>query len=174
MWIQPFRSAGAAAIVGLLLSGCAHTVLDPISPQQARAEVIDAARDIIITLHGEVTEALFSYESCNDQGDPPFRGVVNMAFWMPGVPHDQAVDPQRVISGLVADGWRTDSDFKSHSPTLRKGKINIILTVVPPPRPGEKFNSHVGVDVNGQCRDTYDHRTDHSILPVDVRKELQQ
>jgi hypothetical protein len=166
------RIAAGAAVMGLALSGCAE-VKDPITPEQARAEVMDAARDILNTLHGELTEARFHYESCNDQGEPPFRGLVRMAFWMPGVPHDQPVDPQRVIQPLTAHGWSTDSDFISHSPTLRKDNINIILTVVPRLPAVGKLNSHVGVDVAGQCRDTFDHRSNDSILSVDVHKELQ-
>ena len=174
MWTRSTSKAAAAAVIGLALSGCADVVPDPISPQQARAEVIDAARDILATLHGEVTKALFSYESCNDQGEPPFRGMVNVSFWMPGVPHDQPVDPQRVIQPLVAHGWSPDSDFVSHSPTLRKDKVNIIVTVAPHPPAGVELIRHVGVEVDGECRDKFDHRSDHSILPVDVRKELQQ
>jgi hypothetical protein len=175
VWSLQTRKAAAAAIMGfsLALAGCGDIVLDPISPQQARAEVVDAARDIVTTLHAEVTEALFSYESCNDQGEPPFRGVVGLSLWMPGVPHDQPANPQTVIKALVADGWSTDSDFISHSPTLRKNKVNIILNVVPRPPASVKLNSHVGVDINGQCRDTFDHRKDDSILGVNIKNELQ-
>jgi hypothetical protein len=169
------RKAAAAVIIGLplALAGCGDIVLDPISPQQARAEVVDAARDIVSALHAEVTEARFRYESCNDQGEPPFRGVVRMAFWMPGVPHDQPVNPQTVIKALLADGWSTDPRLISHSPTLRKGKVNIILGVVPRPPAGVKLNSHVGVKLDGQCRDTFDHRKDNSILGVNIKNELQ-
>jgi hypothetical protein len=166
-------AAGVVAIIALVLSGCGEIVTDPISAQQARAQVVDAARDIVTALHAELTEATFTYEPCNDQGEPPFRGVADVSFWMPGVPHDEVIDPQTVISALVADGWSTDSDFRSHAPTLRKNNVNAILTVVPPPLPGEPNTSHVGVDLYGQCRDTFDHRTDHSIVPVDISKELQ-
>ncbi len=96
-----------------------------------------------------------------------------MSFWMPGQPHDQPVDPQQVIKSLVAQGWSTDSDFKSHSPTLRKDQVNIIVTAVPTPRPGKHLVSHVAVEVDGECRDAFDHRSDRSILPVDVRTEVQ-
>ena len=170
MW-SLWKSTAAVAITGLALGGCAE-VRDPITPEQARAEVVDAARDIVRDLHAEVTEALFRYESCNDQGEPPFRGVVMMSFWMPGVAHDQPADPQRVIGEMTAHGWSTDSDFISHSPTLRKGDVNAIVTVVPPARPGQTFHSHVGVDLNGQCRDTVDHRKDRTILSVDVSGEI--
>ncbi|GLE50542.1 putative lipoprotein LppJ [Mycobacterium montefiorense] len=174
MWTLTTRIAVAASIIGVALTGCAETVHNPISPQQARAQVLNAARDIVTTLHSQVTEATFSYESCNDQGEPPFRGVAKVAFWLPGIPHNEPADAQTVIKGLVADGWSTDSDFKSHSPTLRKDNVNIILTVSPRPPAGVELNSHARVDVNGECRDTTDHRTDGSIVPADISKEIQQ
>jgi hypothetical protein len=136
--------------------------------------VVDAARDIVNALHGEVTEAAFSYESCNDQGEAPFRGVVELSFWMPGVPHNQPADAQAVIKGLVADGWSTDSDFKSHGPTLVKNAVNVILTIAPEPPASNDLVRHVGVKVDGECRDTSDHRTDGSTAPVDISKEVQQ
>jgi hypothetical protein len=33
--------------------------------------------------------------------------------------------------------------------------------------------AHVVAHVDGECRDTFDYRTDHSILPVDVASEMQ-
>lgn len=147
---------------------------NPISPQRARAQVLDAARGIVSTLHAQVTEATFSYESCDDQGAPPFRGVAKVAFWLPGVPHHHPADTHAVIEALVAGGWSTDSDFKSHAPTLRKDNVNIILTVAPSPPVGVELNSHARVDVNGECRDTSDHRTDGAIVPVDVSSEFRQ
>jgi hypothetical protein len=146
---------------------------DPITAQQARAGVVNAARDIATILHADIAEAKFSYESCNDQGDPPFRGKASLLLWMPGIPHDQVVDPAKVIHALTAHGWSTDSDFVSHSPTLRENDINTIVTITHPPSPGKTLGAHVIADVDGPCRDTVDNRTDRSILPVDVHGELQ-
>lgn len=173
MWTFGAKIAGAASLIGLILSGCSETVSHPIPPTQARSQVIDASRDIVKALHAEVTEANFSYESCNDQGEAPFRGVVDLSFWMPGVPHNQPADPQAVINGLTADGWSTDSEFVSHGQTLKKNGVNIILTVAPQPPPSISLVRHVGVKVDGECRDTSDHRTDGSTAPVDVIKEIQ-
>jgi hypothetical protein len=165
VWTLRGRPAGVAMLIGLALSGCANSVSNPISPQQARAQVVDASRDIVTTLRAEVTEATFKYESCNDQGDPPFRGVAKVFFWMPGVPHNQPVDPQAVIGPLVRDGWSTNSGFTSHAPTLRKAKVNVILTVLPAHfPPGVERKSHAWADINGECQDTFDHRKDDSIL----------
>lgn len=174
MWTLAARTAIAAVSIGLALSGCGEDVSHPMPPTQARAQVVAAARDIVNALHAQVTEATFSYESCNDQGEAPFRGVVDLSFWMPGVPHNQSVEPQAVIKGLVADGWSTDSDFKSHGPTLKKNGVNIILTIAPIPPPSIDLVRHVGADINGECRDMSDHRTDGSTAPVDISKEIQQ
>lgn len=165
------KYAAVPVITGALLSGCAE-VPDPISPEQARSEVIDAARDITAILHAEVAEAKFRYESCNDQGEAPFRGVVQLILWLRGTPHNQTVDPDQVLRPLIANGWSTDSEFVSHSPTLQRGPINIIVDVTPTPPAGKTIGGHVGIGVNGQCRDTFDHRTDRSIVSVDVRDQI--
>jgi hypothetical protein len=164
--------AVAAVGLGLLLGGCADAVRHPMSPQQARSQVVDTARDLVAALHAGVTEAQFFYESCHDLGHPPFRGVVQLSFWMPGVPHDQPADPQRVIQALIAAGWSTDSAFISHAPTLLKNEVNAIVNVVPHPPPEIQLNSHVGVKFDGECRDVFDHRKDDSTLAVDISKEL--
>ncbi|MGB9304140.1 MAG: hypothetical protein WCB92_10820 [Mycobacterium sp.] len=171
---MPVRIAIVALSIGMALGGCADTVRHPMSPQQARSQVVGAARDMVNALHAEVTEARFSYESCNDQGEPPFRGVVKLSFWMPGVPHDQSADPLKVIQALVAAGWSTDSPFTSHAPTLRKNEVNAIVNVVPRPPADIELSSHVGVKIDGECRDTFDHRKDDSTAGVDISKELQQ
>lgn len=173
MWTTA-ATATAALTITAALTGCVDAVRNPMSPQQARAQAVDAARGIVRTLHAQVTEATFSYESCNDQGAPPFRGVAKVAFWLPDVPHNHPADARSVINTLVAGGWSTDSDFKSHAPTLRKDNVNVILTVAPTAPAGVELNSHARVDVNGECRDTSDHRTDGSIMPVDISNEVRQ
>jgi hypothetical protein len=92
---------------------------------------------------------------------------------MPGIPHNQPVDPNTVTQALTAHGWSANPDFHSHSPALRKNNINTVVTVTHPPPPGETLGAHVIAQVDGECRDTFDHRTDHSILPVDVANEVQ-
>ncbi|MBU8827786.1 hypothetical protein KL859_33635, partial [Mycolicibacterium goodii] len=70
----------AAITATLLVSGCG--VLnkfdfrgrpDPITPEQSKAQVLDAARDIVNTIHLDIVKAVFWRSSCNDQGDPPYR-----------------------------------------------------------------------------------------------------
>ena len=175
MWSRLVRPTAVVIAASLALSACGggEPVRDPITPQQARDEAIDAARDIATILRAEIIDAKFSYESCNDQGDPPFRGTVTLRLWMPGIPHNQAADPKTVIQSLTAHGWSADPDAVSHSPALRKNHIDTTVTVTHLPPPGETLGAHVVARVDGECRDTFDHRTDRSILPVDVSNEVQ-
>jgi hypothetical protein len=91
-----------AASVALCACGGGEPVPNPITAEQARTEAIDAARDIATILHADIVDAKFFYESCNDQGDPPFRGTVNLRLWMPE--HDQSADATTVIQSLTAQG----------------------------------------------------------------------
>ncbi len=51
---------------------------------------------------------------------------------------------------------------------------DIILTVPPRPPAGIQQKGHAWVDVDGECRDTSDHRTDGSLVPVNIANEIQQ
>lgn len=54
--------------------------------------------------------------------------------------------------------------------TREEGRKPIVTVVAPAPR-GEGFNSHVGVKLDSECRDTFDDRKDHSSWPsISVRK----
>lgn len=85
----------AAAIALLSMTGCADTVSNPISPQDARRQVVDVSRQVVSDLGGEVAEATFGYKSCNDQGEAPFRGHGYLLLWMPGADRSREVSPTR-------------------------------------------------------------------------------
>jgi hypothetical protein len=44
-----------------------------MTPDQSRAQVIDAASDVGHAVDQPVASAHFSRSSCKDQGDPPYR-----------------------------------------------------------------------------------------------------
>jgi hypothetical protein len=73
------------------LVACSEIVLNPMSPQEARRQVIDVSRQVASDLGGEVVEAEFGYDSCNDQGEAPFRGHNRLLLWMPGADRTREV-----------------------------------------------------------------------------------
>ncbi|WP_131814459.1 hypothetical protein, partial [Mycolicibacterium fortuitum] len=150
---------GALLLAGVLV-GCGGGVTDPMSPQQARAQVMDAGKELVrdLGLRGNLVETVFSYESCTDDNKGPFRGKLVMVFWMPGAARSAPVDPATLIAALQQHGWQGDADFHSHSSaTLTKNDVDAYVHVVeayPPPV------GHASIDLYGQCRDTYDHSKD--------------
>jgi hypothetical protein len=164
----------AAALVALLSAvGCTDSVANPISPQDARRQVIDVSRQVAADLGGEVAKAKFGYESCNDQGDAPFRGHSNLLLWMPGADRTREVPPDTVLNLLRQRGWQADPDFHSHGTAFKRDGTEVNVWVIPPPKPNDPPIAHVIVDVFGECRDTFDHRSDHTDrLSTDIEQEL--
>lgn len=157
----------------LSLVGCTETVSNPISPQDGRRQVIDVSRQVTSDLGGEVVDAKFGYASCNDQGEAPFRAHSYLLLWMPGADRTREVSPDSVLERLRQHGWQTDPDFKSHGTTFKRDGQDVSVWVIPPPKPHDPPIAHVSVDVYGECRDTFDHRSDRTDrLSTDIRGEL--
>ncbi|MGV0674749.1 hypothetical protein ABQE62_00980 [Mycolicibacterium fortuitum] len=151
---------GALLLAGAMV-GCGGgiAVTEPMTPQQARAQVIDAGKELVrdLGLRGNLTRTTFTYESCTDDNKGPFRGKLVMVFWMPGAARSAPVDPATLIAPLQQHGWQGDPDFHSHSSaTLQKNDVEAVVElmyVLP-------LGGHARVTLYGQCRDTYDHSKD--------------
>src|SRR5689334_12194856 len=94
----------ALLLMTLLLGGCgmsgsgsgsgagssSEKPTNEMTDQQSMAQVVDPAIQIVRAVQLEDVTGGFSYGSCNDQGDPPFQGRVEVAFKMPttGNPND--------------------------------------------------------------------------------------
>lgn len=147
-------------MLAALLAGCGgDLVTNPMSPQQARAQVMDVGKGLVrdLGLQGNLVETRFTYESCTDDNKGPFRGKLALVFWMPGADRSHPVDPATLISALQQHGWQSDPDFHSHATTtLRKSDVDAVVDlmyVVP-------LDSHARVTLYGECRDTFDHSKD--------------
>ena len=92
---------------------------------------------------------------------------------MPGADRSRKVSPDAVLDRLRQHGWQTDPGFHSHSTTFKREGLDVSVRVIPPPKPNDPPSGHVIVDVLGECRDTFDHRSDHTDrLFADIRGEL--
>jgi hypothetical protein len=125
----------------------AASVRNPLTPEQSKAQVVDAARDIVRALNLHVVEASFAHSSCNDQGEAPFRGEMRIAY--PLAPSFEASDAE--VAGMVQRlqglGWTGDPAFHSHSPVLQKNNVAAVFrsqNVSTPTR---------GIELLGECRD---------------------
>ena len=69
-----------------MVSGCAimnklkDGVSDPMTPEETKAQVIAAARDVVKALQLKDVGVTFRYEACSDEGKPPYRGLVQIDY----------------------------------------------------------------------------------------------
>lgn len=163
-----------AVLLSLLsLLGCTEIVPNPISPEEGRRQVTEVSRQVVADLGADVADAKFGYQSCNDQGEAPFRAHSYLLLWMPEADRSREVSPDSVLERLRQRGWQTDPDFTSHSTTFKRDGQDVSVSVIPPPRPNQPPKAHVIAEVFGECRDTFDHRSDKTDrLSQDIRGEL--
>jgi hypothetical protein len=162
-----WRSAvTAAAIVAALVSGCDDVnplnkeVSNPMTPEQSKAQVVDAAKDIVGTLGLQVVDAVFWHSSCNDQGEAPFRGQVRIAY--PPAPSFDASGEEiaQMAQRLQNSGWSPDSEFKSHGTVLKKNNVVAVLG------PQNASVPTRDIQVYGECRDVTTAKGQNQTEPV--------
>lgn len=129
------------------MASLTEPVPDPLTPEQSKAQVVDAARDVVRALQLEVTRVVFWRASCNDRLEAPFRSVISI--WYPTAPTLETSDAEvaEMIRRLQADGWTGDTEFASHGAAVAKREVVAVLT---PQAVGHKNR---GIDLYGECRD---------------------
>jgi hypothetical protein len=122
-------------------------VSNPITPEQSKAQVIDAAKEIVGILDLQVIKPAFWRASCNDQGEAPFRGQMTIGY--PLAPSFEASDAEvaQMVQRLQSAGWTTDSDVHSHGTVLKKNGVQAVFY------PQNAATPTNGIDLYGECRD---------------------
>lgn len=146
----------AAALVATLITGCGatnkmtnHGVDNSMTPEQSKAQVVDAAKEIVGTLKLPVVSAYFWRSSCNDQGDPPFRGSMRIAYPLASSFEESQSQVQTFVALLRDEGWTAPgSDFRTHGTALIKNGVSAIFG---PQAVGDTTN---GFELLGECLDT--------------------
>lgn len=153
-------ASGCGVVSGIMNDG----VENPITPEQSKAQVIDAAKDIVATLNLEVVKAVFWRASCNDQGEPPYRGEMRISY--PLAPNFDAsvTEADQMIQQLRSKGWTDASDFHSHSTALTKGGVVALLG------PQSVSDTTRGLELFGECRDMTTDQNQNSMVEVDLSR----
>ena len=125
---------------GAALRGIAHIVTGHGS---ALAQVVQAAREMVRAAALAEVTGEFLFESCNDQGPPPYRGRVNMSFAVPGVSRP------RSISAGSPRRW-FDRGGRRAGRRVARGSAQVC----------------------GECRNIIDHRNDGKTVGVEVSDQL--
>jgi predicted nuclease of predicted toxin-antitoxin system len=159
------RAWTAATVVVALLTGCdvvksKDDVSNPMTPEQSKTQVVDAAKELVGTLDLQVVEAFFWHSSCSDQGDAPFRGQMRIAY-PPAASFEQSdAEVADMAQRLEKSGWSRDSDFKSHGTVLEKNNVVAVLG------PQNVSNPNRDIQVYGECRDMTTAKGDNLTEPV--------
>jgi hypothetical protein len=139
----------------------------PLSDAEATAQVVEAARQMVRTAGLVDVTGAFSFESCNDQGEPPYRGRVDMSFAAPAGVEPEAFFVQ-VAATMVAQGWH-------EGPPAGKRPFGVVVhtdTVMAVIGRACGDGSRGSVQLCGQCRNMTDHRTDGKTVGTDVTGQL--
>lgn len=148
------RRAVTITLAAVLLAGCdtvnslANGVTNPMTPEQSRRQVVDAATEVSRLIAKPIESAYFWHESCSDGDQGPFRGVVRISYQPPVDPHAAAAAFDDMTQRLRSGGWATDSDFISHATTLKKDGVDASLS------PADASVPLASVELYGECRDT--------------------
>ncbi|HEX9178355.1 MAG TPA: hypothetical protein VF874_20530 [Mycobacterium sp.] len=134
-----------------------------LSDEQAMAQVVEAARQIVRAARLQHVTGGFLFESCNDQGSPPYRGRVDMSFAIP-----QGVEPaahfERIGATLVRKGWR-------EGPPAGKCPFGVAVhtdTVMAVICRASGDTTRGAVQVCGECGNMTDHRHDGKTVGVEI------
>ncbi|WP_156688906.1 hypothetical protein [Mycobacterium sp. Marseille-P9652] len=127
----------------------------PMTDQQAIAQVVDPAKQIAKVAALQDPSGGFSWESCNDQGEPPYRGRVDMTFAVPaGVDHGAYF--QRVADTMVANGWTAGAPPGQRVAGAAIHRNGVMATIGASPFEG----ADGAVQLFGECLNMNDHRHD--------------
>jgi hypothetical protein len=182
------RIAAAGAFVAVTLGGCAVSFPDmhlpghpasrpsssnssddsahPLSDDQAMAQVVELAKQVVAAAKLDGVTGGFSFSSCNDQGDPPYRGEVTMTFLIHG---DPDVYFETVEQAMFNSGWDQGPipGQVLHGSTLHKDGVTANMSYLP------SDHAYAEMFIYGECRVTANHHDDNP-RDTDITNRLQQ
>jgi hypothetical protein len=152
-------------VVALLLGGCSMMSPSehnpdhpehPLSDEQSVAQVVDPAKQIAKVAALQSVSGGFSWEACNDQGAPPYRGRVDMTFQVPtGV--DRNTYFEQIAKTMEANGWLAGPPPEQHvfGTAIHQGGVMASIGISP------FLGADGAVQLFGECRNMGDHRYDN-------------
>ena len=140
--------------------------VNPLTAGQATEQVVDVGRQLRKVAGLQGVSGGFSFESCNDQGEPPYRGKVEMSSALPaGVAADAYA--RQVAAAMVAAGW-TDGPppgKKPYGTVINKDGVMVVMGRA-------HVDGRISYTVFGECRDATDHRNDGATIGHPITEDL--
>ncbi|MFA1706053.1 hypothetical protein ACDT10_24490 [Mycobacterium intracellulare] len=158
-----------ASMLAIAVSSCStirnvsEGVTNPMTPDQSKSQVINAAREIATTLGLKNVSGNFKRESCNDQAVAPFRGRVVLDYAHAPTLEASQAEIQQMVTTLKQHGWQAPGDFHTHAPALSKQGTTAVFDPYSPVQ-----NAGGSITIYGECRDmTTKENTNPEPVPAD-------
>jgi hypothetical protein len=168
----PARLAVAVLITTVLvLGGCsarlpsghqANKPEQPLSDGQSVAQVVAAAKQIAKVSRLQDVSGSYRWESCNDRGEKPYRGRLDMTFVVPQG-SDHSAYFQRIANTMESNGWSAGPPHGQHASGTVIHQDDVMASIGISPYP----DADGSVKLLGQCRNMNDHRRDSGFSVTD-------
>ncbi|MGV0837151.1 hypothetical protein [Mycolicibacterium thermoresistibile] len=138
-----------------------------LSDEETRAQVVEPVKRIVRTAGLQDVTGSFRFDSCNDQTEPPFRGVAGVRFVFP-----PDVDPDAYIEELtrlmIADGWSPGPPpgLQPYGNVVHRGQMMAFVD------PHPDMPGHGLIEVRGDCRNLTDQLKAEGTVPQSITEEL--
>jgi hypothetical protein len=138
----------------------------PLSDDQAMAQVVEPAKQIVAAADLQSVSGGFSFASCNDQGDPPYQGTVTIHFLIQGDPDAYF---EKVQNAMVSHGWNLGAPpgLTFHGTTLNKNGVTANMGFFP------SDHTFGEINLSGECRNNTDHHNDGKTNGTNITDQLQ-
>jgi hypothetical protein len=139
---------------------------NPMSDEQAEAQVVDVGRQLRKVAGLLDVSGGFSFESCNDQGEPPYRGLVDMSSRLPAGT-DVDTYARQVAAAMVAAGWNDGPPpgLKPYGTVIHRDGVMVIMGIA-------NVDGLLAFTISGECRNMIDHRNDGKAVGREITDEL--
>ena len=128
---------------------------------ESRAQVVDAAKEITRAANLRVTYATFEWEWCNDQGEPPYHGRVDVAYEVPAGVDSASMARQVAAAAAGQPAWAQGPPpgFRPYGEVVHKGGVMAIAG------PGN-YPERGSLQIFGECRNMTDHQGDSALEDI--------
>lgn len=125
----------------------------PLTDDQAKAQVVDSARQIVAVARLREATGGYTLLSCTNENEPPYQGAADIHF---ALPSDAVGYFEKFAAQMIANGWSEGLPPNQHvvGKTMSKDGVTAIAY-------RDSDYRRLGImKVYGECRDVNDHRID--------------
>jgi hypothetical protein len=130
-------------------------VAQPLTDEEAKAQVLRPAREIVGTGKLKSVSASYLLMSCTNADEPPYQGAIYLNFDVP----DVLATPKyfdSIATAMTAGGWAEAMPPNRHpgGRTFTRDGVTVIYFRT------DDASNRATMQIYGECRNTTDHRRD--------------